>query len=199
MHQPDTLQVTELLSLEKVSLSWIPEYRGAAPQVHTWLFLLKKKKDNLDVSDPGTRGWMLSSPTAEAKERAGNFVQSSLRWFGTHIFLLGSKTSCRPFTGTTGFGFLWMAAIPLLWTFFFSQPSALIFLWQVLWWRPISFWRWCFLGTGTLRMWKQQHPTASPAKSEQRQRWWLKWAPIFPLQFYHWFLAWLPHRFCQDT
>lgn len=44
MHQPDTLQVTELLSLEKVSLSWIPEYRGAAPQVHTWLFLLKKKK-----------------------------------------------------------------------------------------------------------------------------------------------------------
>lgn len=38
MHQLASLQVAELLSLEKVSLSWIPEHRGAALQAHTWLF-----------------------------------------------------------------------------------------------------------------------------------------------------------------
>lgn len=38
MHQPASLQVAELLSLEKVNLSWIPEHRRAALQAHTWLF-----------------------------------------------------------------------------------------------------------------------------------------------------------------
>lgn len=49
MHQPDTLQVAELFSLEKVSPSWIPEYRGAAPQEHTWDIFITW--DNLDVSN----------------------------------------------------------------------------------------------------------------------------------------------------
>lgn len=70
----------------------------------------------------GTKGWMLSSPTAEAKKGAGKFAHSTPRWFGVHVFLLGSKTPCMSFTGSAGFGFLWMAAIPLLWTL---QPALL--------------------------------------------------------------------------